>query len=299
LEGSEHEAPRIGGATGEAPDGRMVKSILVGVAGTPALPAKIAAALELAQRHDAAIDVISIVDIARLSQVGPVPIGAGPYAQRIRARRIAASHELDEGAIAAFEAAGAEAGAPVRAIRAEGAPLDVLTAHWRYHDLCILGARGWFDHKVMDDPEGALLSVVTAGVQPILAVTERAQPIRRALIAYNGSPESAKAMKRFLQMGLWPDVEARILCVGAPKSGETAHALLADAARYCRLYGVEPSMAEADGSPTDAILAEAERMNADLIVLGAGYRRALISARFGGNALRLVRQSPIPLFFAH
>ena len=277
----------------------MLKRILVGIAGTPALPAKISASVDLAQRHGAEISAVSVVDVDRLSAVGPVPIGAAKYAQNLREQRIARSHKLDELALEKLETACAEAGVPMRALRAEGDPLEVLTSNWRYQDLCILGVRGWFDYGVLPDAQNALLKLIAKGVRPIFAVTEGMKPVRAAVIAYNGSPESAKAMKQFAQMSLWPGIEVEIVCVGPPKSEEPAETILQEAVDYCRLHGLKPSVTRMDGEVGDALLEVATRRDAGVIVLGSSFRKIMMYQRFGKNALQLIKTSPVPLFLSH
>lgn len=277
----------------------MIKRILVGVAGTPAMPAKVKHTVDLAKLHGAEISILSVVDVARLSALGPVPLGAGKYAQDLREGRIARSHELDENAIAAFESACGEANVPVEVIRQEEDPIVAVTSAWRYHDLCILGARGWFDHGVVEDPQNALLKLITSGVRPVLAITENIRPIRKALIAYNGSLESAKTMKQFIQMALWPDLELHVVCAGKPKSGEDAKVVLEEAANYCRAYGHKPVVDHTEGDAQDVLLSYAKAMAADIIVLGSSYRKMLLQKRFGKNALGLIKNSEIPLFLSH
>lgn len=277
----------------------MIKRLLVGVAGTPALESKIAAGIGLARTHGAEISALSVVDVDRLSALGPVPLGAAKYAQDLRNQRIARSHKLDELAVGKLETACSEASVTLNVIRKEGDPLDVLAAAWRYHDLCVLGVRGWFDYGVVPDAQNALLKLIAKGVRPILAVTDEARPVRKALIAYNGSPESAKAMKQFAQMALWPAIDVHIVCVGAAKSEETPETVLEEAANYCRLYGLNPSVAQMDGDVGDALLRAAVRVGADVIVMGSSYRKILMRQRFGKNALRLIKTSGIPLFLSH
>lgn len=55
------------------------------------------------------------------------------------------------------------------------------------------------------------------------------------LIAYNGSMESAKAMKRLVQMRLWLDVEWEVMMFHM--SDDKASELLLPAATYCRAHG--------------------------------------------------------------
>lgn len=277
----------------------MIKRLLVGVAGTPAMPAKIRHAVDLAKRHGAEISILSVVDVDRLSNLGPVPLGAAKYAHDMRKGRIARSHSLDENAIATFEAACEDAAVPIQVVRQEGDPLKAVTAAWRYHDLCMLGARGWFDHGVVEDPQDALLQLIAGGVRPVLAVTDEIRPMRKALIAYNGSLESAKTMKQFIQMALWPDLEIHIVCVGKPKSGEDAKTMLEQAAAYCRLYGHEPVVDQIEGTGHDALRIYAKDMAADVIVMGSSYRKMLLLKRFGKNALTMIKSSDIPLFLSH
>jgi nucleotide-binding universal stress UspA family protein len=278
----------------------MIKRILVGVAGSPCAEAKIAAAVDLAKRHHAAITALSIVDVDRLRRVGPVPLGAEHYAEHLRENRIERSHEEAEWALQAFAAACSAAHVPFHVERQEGDPLDLLASVWRYQDLCLLGTRGWFDHGIIADPEDALLRLIASGVRPLLAIPEHGRPVRRVLIAYNGSLESAKAMKQFLQLRLWPDMEVHIACIGQPKTGEIPATILEAAADYARAYGYRPTTVTLDDGVAHATLLDyAHATGADLIVLGSSYRRVLLGRRFGRNAINLIKSSDCPLFLSH
>ncbi len=277
----------------------MIKRLLVGVAGTPALKAKIDYTLDLARRHSAEVGLLSVVDRDRLAAVGPVPIGAGKYAEDLRQGRIARSHEMDETALARFEAAAAEAQVPLTTLRSEGDPLEIIAAAWRYHDLCVLGLRGWFDHDVLPDPENVLQQLISRSVRPILAVPETSRPVKKVLIAYNGSLESAKTMKQLVQLAPWPNATLHLVCVGKSKSGEEVQTLLEEATTYCRLHGYETSSTTREGQASDALLQEAEASGADLIAMGSSHRKLLLSRRFGRNALALIKTADLPLFLSH
>jgi len=277
----------------------MIKRILVGVAGTPALPSKIKCAIDLAQRHDAEIGVLSVVDVERLAQVGPVPLGAGHYAWRLRGKRIERSHKLDENAIARFEEACKEANVPLHVIRCEKDPLKVLTEFTRYYDLCILGARGWFDYEVMPEPRNALLKVIAGGVRPILAIPDGMESVRSAVVGYNGSIESARSMKSFIQLGLWPEMEIHIVCVGNPKSYERPEELLDAAAAWARTHGFAPKVVHSEGIPSKALHDYAVGVNAGVIAIGSSCRRVLLNRRFGKNVRTLLETSDLPLFLCN
>lgn len=277
----------------------MIRKILVGVSGTPSLESKIEITLDLARRHGAAITLMSIVDVDRLSHVGPVPVGAGSYAEDLRRSRVERSHRLDESGIERFRAVAAAAGVDVSVVRREGSPVEVFAAEWRHHDLSVLGAKGWFDYGVVAEPEGALLRLVSAGVRPLLATAESSRPIRRVLVCYNGSMESAKAMKQFAQFRAWPDAAVEVACVGGTKTGEPVAELLERATGYLGAHGYKAEPRFLEGESLSALLSHVSGANIDMIVAGSSFRRILLSQRFGRHALGLIRKSPVALFLSH
>lgn len=273
----------------------MIKRLLVGLAGTPATRAKIDTALDIAAREGASVSLLSVIDVDRLARVGPVPVGGGYAARGMAEERARQSRARAADAIDLFVSEAESAGVPVRVLRAEGDPFACLGQAWRTHDLCLLGLRGWFDHGVVAEPEGALMRLITQGVRPILAVPETPRPIRKVLVAYNGSMESAKAMKRFCQMRLWPDAAVEVAIVGV----EGGEAILSDAAAYVAEHGYRVSTAQLSGVPERALADHAEATGADLTVLGSGFRSALLGKVFGSTTLALVQASERPLLLSH
>lgn len=277
----------------------MLSRILVGVSGTEASAAKLRLARDLARQHKAEVTALSIVDVERLRNVGAVPLGAGHHAEHWRAQRLEESHDAAERAINDFVGECRAKGVSVRVLSREGDPIELLINAWRYHDLCVLGVRSWFDHEVVGEPTRALLRLVAAGVRPLLAATPTSGPVKKALIAYNGSLESAKTMKQFAQLRLWPEAVLEIACVGSGKTGEAPETLLDEAAAYCRSHGYTVTTAQPGGVPREALLEHAEAIGADLIVLGSSFKKVLTMHRFGTNALHLLKTSERPLFLSH
>ncbi len=133
----------------------MVNTILVGVAGTRALPCKIFHAIELAKLHRATISVLAIVNTEALRARGPVPIGASLFATRITQKRVGESVAADERAVDRFIQEAEAADVPVEARFAEGDPFEELQKRWHYADTLMMSLRGWFDHGLVPEPEDA------------------------------------------------------------------------------------------------------------------------------------------------
>jgi nucleotide-binding universal stress UspA family protein len=273
-----------------------VKRILVGLGGTDYTPVAIRRAIELAQHHQAQITGVTIMDTSRLRDVGPVPVGGAHAARALREHRLEVSRQSVQEALEVFQDGCECQQIPFRVHQESGESFALMTNLARYHDLMIFGLRSIFDAGLGLDPQDTLARLVRAGVRPLIAVSREYRPIRRALLAYSGSPESAKTIKRFVQSRLWPEVELRLLTCA--RSTGDARALLAEMSAYCRAHGYEPETEASDAPPKVQILAAAQEWNADLIVLGNGVRNLWLNRVLGSTALHVIQNADRPLYLA-
>lgn len=274
----------------------MMKRILVGLGGTEYTKATIMQAVTLAQPHDADVTGVSIIDEARLTYSGPVPIGGGHYAHELANDRMEKAKERSERAVQEFTDACRAAGVRHQVLREVGEPFTLLIDQARYHDLMIFGLRSLFEYDLVPDPHHALVQLVQAGVRPLIAVSKGFYSVKKVLIAYSGSMESAKAMKRFVQMRLWPEAKLRI--VTFEHQADKAKQLVGDAADYCRAHGFEVEEAFAPESPKDHLLPYAEEWGADLTVVGNSAKNLLLRRIFGETALHAIQNANRPLFLS-
>ena len=189
----------------------MIKRILVGLGGTAYTPFAIARSIELAQQHGAELTGVTVVDVDRLSCIGPVPLVALANSWELRKFRLQVAQEHVEEATDRLVSSCCNIGVTYEVRQEEGNPFDLMASCARYHDLMVFGLKSLFEHEVVHDPHDVLVRLVAEGVRPLLAVSADARPIRRVRIAYSGSMESAKTMKWFVQLGLWPKAQPRIV----------------------------------------------------------------------------------------
>lgn len=272
----------------------MIKRILVGIGGTPFTSIAIQRAIELAQIHEAEVTGITVVDIDKLERIGPVGIGGDVYAQRIRDQRIKITRQRIEEVIGEFESACADAGITHRVKRETGAPFDLLIARARYNDLIVFGLRGLFDYGVVNEPKDTLSRLIEEGVRPVIAAAPQYRTIRKALIAYSGSMESAKAMQRFIQFQSWPDVKVKVVCFD--KDEDEAKELLAGAEEYCRSHGFDAETESIQGSVRGQLLQHADDWNADVIVMGNSARGFWRRRVLGDTLLHVIQHTERTLF---
>jgi len=274
----------------------MIKRILLGLGGTTYTPVAIKRAVQLAQRFEAEITGVTVVDIKHLARVGPVPVGGGYAADKLRRNRILVTRERVEEAISNFEAACAESGIKYQIKREElEDPFNLMISLARYHDLMIFGLRSIFKYGISgEEPKDTLARLISAGVRPIIAVSEEYRRIQKVMIAYSGSMESAKTMKRFIQLHPWPDVKLKIVTFQSSK--DKAQSLLYDASEYCRAHGFTVEIESNPGAPRDFLLPLATLWQADMIVLGNSARNLQVKRLLGETALQILRNADRPLF---
>ncbi len=274
----------------------MIKRILVALSGTSFMNSAIDYAVELAHRHDAQIVGLAVTDVSRLQNVGPVPVGGSSAARSIAERRMQEVLHHEQESMDYFRSVCERSGIHHRVHQVEGDAIEQFISLWRYNDLCIIGMHGLFEYGVLREHGDEVLNLVAHGIRPILAVGEEFRPVKRAFIAYDGSIEAAKAMKRFVQMRPWGKPLLRISCFGMPES--ESDPLLIDATEYVRAHGYECETEAVQEHPRGQISRHAAEWKADLIVMGASPRGKLARLIKGDSALEALHQTGIPLFLS-
>ena len=198
-----------------------------------------------------------------------------------------------------------EAGVELQTAVIEGAYIPVLREHTKYADLLILG---------QDNPEdpdntsyGLADELLFEGACPCLVVPHSGKPAtpgKRVLLAWNASRESARALRE--AMPLLESADSVVALAQEPDGGgrelanEHPHtdALL----KLLASHGIEArscGMAELDLDPSEAIIAQAAEMDADVIVMGAYGHARLREIILGGVTRDLLKRAPTCLLLAH
>ena len=274
----------------------MIKRVLVGLAGTPYTPVAIQRAITIAQANSAEVTGVTVLDLSHVRRLAHVQ-SSWTRADDARGQRLAIIESRINESICEFEEACERAKVPYQLIEEKGNPFSKLVDLARYHDLIVFGLRSIFEWEFQSgSPQELLIHLIGAGVRPIIAVSEKYRPISRVMIAYSGSMESAKAMKRFVQMNLWP--EARLKIITFNPSDDEAYKLLHAAESYCRAHGYHVEYQPNPGQAKDLLLAAATLWQADMIVMGNSARSVWVRRILGDTLLDVLNQAEIPLFLA-
>jgi nucleotide-binding universal stress UspA family protein len=275
----------------------MIKRILVGLGGTAYTPVAIRRAVSLAQSPGAEVTGVAVLDVRRVRNLGRAVLQTRDEMDAIGNARTAITEDRIAQSIRDFEAACQAADVKHRVVEETGDAFTKLIELARYHDVMVFGLRSIFEYDFLcPDPQALLMRLVGAGVRPLIAVAQEFRPINRVLIAYSGTMESAKAMKRFVQLGIWPHARLKIMSFQA--SGDEGYRLTSDAADYCLAHGYTVDRQTNPGEARHLLLAAAALWQADMMVMGNSARSVLLRHVLGDTLQEVLQYTDIPLFLA-
>jgi nucleotide-binding universal stress UspA family protein len=134
-----------------------------------------------------------------------------------------------------------------------------------------------------------------------MTAASEAEPNRRILVYYDGSPESTRALDRVVEIASVVPSDVTVVSVAeplypaAPYAGyadpmeeERHRHLLENATRSLEAHGITAEVVEPAGKTADAILDAARDRQAQLIVVGSRQRRLVQHLLFDSLADELV-----------
>lgn len=184
-------------------------------------------------------------------------------------------------------------------LQIDGPSLQALLDRSRLADLVVLSLAAAGDDE--DEPALSLAAgVAIHGRAPVLAVpraTRGLDALGSAIIAWNGSPEAAHALRFALPM-LRLASEVHVVTV----TDDCTQFPAVEGCRYLALHGIESELREwrRDGRPVaEALIDAAAALGARYVVMGAYGHSRLREAVLGGVTRQMMRQSPVPLLLGH
>jgi nucleotide-binding universal stress UspA family protein len=126
-------------------------------------------------------------------------------------------------------------------------------------------------------------------------------PLDNAIVAWNGSRESARALAEALPY-LHQASKVGVLVVEGERQTEADALKANDAVLHLRHHGISAVKYRAVGEEdetADVLIAECRALGANLLVMGSYGHSRLHELLPGSTTSRILRRSPIPLLIAH
>jgi nucleotide-binding universal stress UspA family protein len=228
-------------------------------------------------------------------EFGAVDVAGSLLAELCRDRLEQANHDLET-----FLASDLS-GLRVRRVVLEGDPSGSIVdfAHNEHCDLIVMPTHGYgpFRRFILGSNTAKVLHdadcPVWTGVHLEDAPAVFTIPIRNILCAVDLGPHSSKTL--FWAARLAQEFGARLTLLHAAPCGPDVHLAAGEELRRLQEFvGAEADLALENGEPAPVICGAAERLHADVLVIGRGSA-AGVFGRLRTNAYAIIRQSPCPV----
>lgn len=285
----------------------MIKRILVALDPDPDSQNATRYAAELARYFDASVNGLAIVDTHHIAMdVGPGgAVGGLYYAEQVRKTLSTESRHAALQLIQTFGDQLTQQQVRHETHVEEGSATARIVEAARYHDLLVIGQASHFYYARPEKETNTLARIVKSTITPTLIVQEHFQPTRRVVVAYDGSPASARTLQRFVQFAPFGhDVVVDIVHVQSLEDRrhvQEAKLLVKMAAEYVRAHPftrVEETC-RAASAPAPLLLEHARETGATLIVAGAHAVSAARRVAFGSTTHALLAGANVSLFVYH
>lgn len=259
-----------------------------------------------AKRLGASIDVLHVTDVrgqaraASANLSGSIGVDASDLLLQklvdLEHEKARLSHQqaklILQGATTALQAEGV---AEVQTMHKTGFLVDLLPELEVAADWVILGKRGESAEFASGHLGANLERIIRASHKPCLVTSQAFQPIRRVLLAYDGSSISQQALQLLLTSPAFAGLELHLINVAKATTDATAQARLQAAQEQAQAAGFIPSCEIVVGNPESAIAQYISTQEIDLLVIGAYGHSRIRHLVIGSITTQILRKVQVPV----
>lgn len=276
-----------------APEATRVRRILAVLPPNGSGDMVLGHAVSAARAHGAAITGLSVVDLPRLAEVGPMPIGGGTYARMMAETRLRRCRERMADALERFEADCRRYGLEHALRHEEGDATVVIEGASAAHDLVLVPATRALCDDEGGDPLRTALGLLARGVRPVVVMAGPVRPVRRVAFAHDGSARAARTLSWLAQLGPWPEATVQLVGLGEPSP--RLDAALADGEALLRAHGRRSERLGMVAGGEDILSAIARGPGPEVVVIGNAGGLLLPMRVCASAALRAVHDPDRPV----
>jgi nucleotide-binding universal stress UspA family protein len=273
----------------------MLRSILVGLDGSPTTSVAVDFGIRWARRFNAILVGLGVVDRPGICRTEPTGIGGSHYKKHSSERLLADAHEDVKALLGTFARRCAAAAVSHQTLENEGHPDEEIVKESERFDITVLGQTARFRFHAQNGDRRTLRNVLRKSAHPVVVVPPKPADGNAIVVACDGSAPASRALHDFVASGLADGSEVHVVnvCVDR-RRGEGAR-------DYLLLHRVAATehVLNTGTRPAKALLDKAVELQAGLIVAGAFGRNRLRAFLFGSTTAALLQDSPIPLFLSH
>ena len=279
----------------------MIKRILVPLDPSPFSDSALALACIIARQYDAEITGLVVLDIPGIEDsIGPIPIGGIYHAEKLEKQKKEEARIRIEALLEKFKSKCNSAGIKHKEAERQGSPSDQILKTSIYFDLLMIGLRTYFHFETSEKYGRSLSDLLDESVTPIYGVPQNLDlsslPDRRIkiLIAFDGSPLSARSLQRFTQL-IDPDLY-EITLLNSSDSREEGEYILDRAGEYLNAHNITNVKKEWVNKDIIDVIKRDYYDKMDGFVVGAHSREGVFDFFVGSLTKYLVKEAKKPVF---
>lgn len=277
----------------------MLRTILVGVNGSRFSQSAIELGLQWSKRYGAMLVGIGIIDEPGITRPQPVPLGGSAFKAERDAKVLAAARHRTEQLLSDFAQRCAAESVSCKLLEEAGDPATQILEEAQRFDLVLLGQKTQYEEETAH-ASTHLQQMVKQASRPIVAVPAvLPTATETVVVAYDGSLQSARTLQSFQSLGLAAGRTVHVLSIDPDQV--TAARRADRAVEFLRSHelNAQPQAVASRSAIGPEILAQAARLRADLLVMGA-YGSGTIKEFFFGSVTRhVLENSPVPVLVDH
>jgi nucleotide-binding universal stress UspA family protein len=277
----------------------MVRSILIGLDGS----AYSASALELGVRWARELGTLlvglGVIDEPTIRRPKLVPLGATHFKEQSDQARLDHARQHVETFLEQFAVRCQEAGVAYQLLEDVGVPHEQIMREAQSYDLIMLGQQTHFQFATQEDACATLQTILKSTPRPVVTVPEQLRAGTSLVLAYDGSLQAARVLQAFQTSGLARLGPVHVVCAGSENALVDCQVNRALAFLRCHDIHATPHVVPPTPSVAEALLTQAERLQAGLLILGS-YGQTTLREFFLGSVTRsILKHSTCPLFLYH
>ncbi|HKI46295.1 MAG TPA: universal stress protein [Balneolales bacterium] len=284
----------------------MIKRILVALDPSPDTIIATEYAIDIAQKNDAAVTGLAVIDAGKIAAeaVGS-GIGVMYYSDLLKKHLDKETRDISKRLIGEFDERIAATGIEHMFSMKEGVPFDRIIEDMKVHDLICIGRRPNFFYSNPEPESKTLTKIVRNATIPVFIAGNEYRPIRRVMIAYDGSPAVIRAIHSLTHLQPFGIPEYCVLVHVRQSEDEKvkkdSDLLLSLAAGYLEDHGMSNVDVSnlSKGDIADKLILTADQLEIDLLVAGTHSGSMWRRLAFGSTLEKLLEEDIRPFWVYH
>ena len=273
----------------------MIRRILVPLDNSPFSQAAVEYGCYVAQRQNAEVSGLAIVDIPGIQHsIGPMGIGGIYWAEKVEKHLTEDAQGRLKSALRNFADRCDALKIPHDEVLDFGDPAEIIFKHSIFFDLVVMGLETHFNFESSEKPGDTLDKLLKQSSTPVLGVPRTFHSFKNVVIGFDGSYPSARALQRFIHLSLAKDLEIKIVI--ASKSEDESKYLKDNLTVYLKSYGLSNFSFDLVESSFRSALEDKYLDWADVVVLGSHSKRGIMGFFVGSATELAIQKARKPVF---